>query len=97
MNICYLLTHYYIGSSNLASIFEISFDRASRGASVQWVSQYSCEDELLYPPCTYLTTESVSVIDNGPGKGMRLIKLRATVSTAKVNVDKITTVDDHHH
>lgn len=64
---------------------------------MQWVSQYPYEDELLYPPCTYLSTESVSIIENGPGKGMRLIKMRANVSTARLNVDKITTVDDHHH
>ena len=42
------------------SIFEIPFDAGSRGANVQWVSQYPYECELIYPPCTYLTCENVT-------------------------------------
>ena len=68
---------------------------ASSGASVQWVSQYPYEEELLYPPCTCLTTQKVSTISDGPGKGIQLIEIRATVSTARLNVDSIKTVDHY--
>ena len=47
------------GTQKVGTVFEIPFNMASRGASVQWVSQYPYENELLYPPCTYLTCEKV--------------------------------------
>ena len=52
----------YAKRGNLAecTIFTFTFDAASRAADVQWISQYPYEKELLYPPCTYITVESVS-------------------------------------
>lgn len=50
------------GSDAVGTIFEIQFDAASRGADVQWVSQFPYEAELLYPPCTYLTCEGVRTV-----------------------------------
>lgn len=49
-------------TSATCSIFEIEFDAASRGASVQWASQYPYEEELLYPPCTYLQETEVAAV-----------------------------------
>ena len=92
-----MILYCLIGASaDQATIFQIPFDAASRGASVQWASQYPYENELLYPPCTYLHSERVSVIKEGVGKGIRLVHVRATISTARTNVDNIKTVDDHN-
>jgi len=79
------------------TIFEIKFDAASRGASVKWVSQFPYEDELLYPPCTYLTCESSRVLEDPEFKGIRCLSVRATVSTAQPNVEDIKTVQDRQH
>lgn len=72
---------------------EIKFDAASRGASVEWVSQTNHDAVLLFLPCTYLTYENQSMI---PGKDMRLIQVRAAVSTARPDVKDIRTIDDRN-
>lgn len=77
------------GSSSSCSIFEITFDIASRGASVVWLSQYPYENELLYPPYTCLTCDSVSTKNN-----IRYLSVRATVSSARPNTFGIETVTD---
>jgi len=79
------------------SIFEIPFDAGSRGANVQWVSQYPYECELIYPPCTYLTCENVTTREEGNLAGIRCLSVRATVSTARKEVDSIRTVKDKPH
>jgi len=76
------------GDVTKCTVFEIPFDKANRGAGVQWVSQYPSEEELLYPPCTCLTCERVRGIDGGA----RLLEVRASVSNAQHNVEGITTV-----
>ena len=79
------------------SIFEIPFDAGSRGANVQWVSQYPYECELIYPPCTYLTCDNVTTLEEGNLAGIRCLGVRATVSTARKAVDSIRTVKDKPH
>ena len=77
------------GSSRDSTIFVIPFDMASRGASVQWVSQYPYENELLYPPFTCLTCESVEIKN-----GIKYLHVRAAISTACPDVSQIQTVTD---
>jgi len=77
------------GDKSECSIFEIEFDGANRGAKVKWASQFSYEEELLYPPCTYLTCKSIQQIEN-----TRYIKVNAAISTARVDLKKIITVTD---
>ena len=55
------------------SIFEITFNSASRGADLQFLSQFPAEREFLYPPGTALTCEGV----RSEG-GKRVLKLQAT-------------------
>ena len=69
----------------------------SMGANVQWVSQYPYECELIYPPCTYLTCENVTTRKEGNLAGIRCLSVRATVSTARKEVDNIRTVKDKPH
>lgn len=97
------------GFTSLAcSIFEIEFDAASRGASVQWASQYPYEEELLYPPCTYLTCKGPKLLAPSAipkavlthvgemGDGLRCLRIVASVSTARPDIKGIVNVDDHH-
>ena len=75
---------------------EINFDAASRGANVEWVSQSDFDAMLIFLPCTYLTCENKgNPIPTDPG--MRLVPVRAAVSTARVDVKNILTVDDKDH
>jgi len=79
------------------SIFEIPFDIATRGANVQWVSQYPYECELIYPPCTSLTCKNVTTREEKNLSGIRILNVQASVSTAKKDVDNIRTVRDKPH
>lgn len=76
------------GPEEDGTILEITFDAASRGANVQWVSQFPVEAELLYPPCTYLTSERMETIGS-----KRHIFVRASVSTARHDVNDIADCD----
>ena len=51
---------YSGGSAIQGSIMVIDFDMNSRGAAIQWLSQYPHEEELLFPPCTGLSCTDVS-------------------------------------
>lgn len=65
------------GLSDVGTIFIIEFTAASKGARVNWVSQYPYEDELLFPPCTYLTCTSSEYRSD---IGLRCLKITANVS-----------------
>ena len=78
------------GTTKECTIFEIEFDGGNRGAKVKWVSQFPYEEELLYPPCTYLTCKSVSAND-----GVRHIIVTASVSNARPDLKRISTVTDN--
>ena len=54
------------------------------------VSQYPYEEELLYPPCTYLTCKSSTKTGN-----IRYLIMTASVSTARPNLKNIFTVKDY--
>ena len=76
---------YAGGGGAQGTIFAIDFDMASRGADIQWLSQYPHEVELLFPPCTCLST-----VDVYPGsRGLRCALLSANISTARPDTGKI--------
>ena len=54
------------------------------------VSQYPYEEELLYPPCTYLTCKSSTKTGN-----IRYLIMTASVSTARPSLKNIVTVKDY--
>ena len=62
----------------------IDFDMNSRGAAIQWLSQYTHEEELLFPPCTDLSCTDVS--DDG---SKRCIMVNAQVSTARLDTREV--------
>ena len=59
------------------SIFEIDFSAESRGADLQFLSQYPAEEEMLYPPLTQLECLGAT----GTAGGKRMFKVRATFQT----------------
>ena len=74
------------GTRSECTIFEIAFDGASRAADVRWISQYPYEQELLYPPCTYITCEKVEMKTDADGFQVKHITAKLTVSTARTNI-----------
>ena len=78
---------YSGGGATPGSIFVIDFDMNSRGASIQWVSQYPHEEELLFPPCTGLA--SLGFSQHGV---KRCIRVEAQVSTARLDTREVATV-----
>ena len=76
---------YSGGGATIGSIMVIDFDMNSRGASIQWLSQYPHEEELLFPPCTGLSCLGWS--QHGP---MRLVHVKAQVSTARLDTRELT-------
>ena len=77
---------YSGGKDHAGAIFIIDFDMTSRGASIQWLSQYPHEEELLFPPCTGLT--SCGVVER---HNKRCLLLSAQVSTARPDTRDILT------
>ena len=47
------------GRAATASVLQIGFDYAARGADLHWVSQYPAEKEVLFAPATSLLPQSV--------------------------------------
>ena len=78
------------GSTTDCTIFTIPFNMTTRGATVQWVSQYPYENELLYPPFTCLACDSWEIRN-----GVKYLSVTASASNACPDVSKILTVTDH--
>jgi len=71
------------------SIFIIDFGIASRGASLQFLSQFPHEAELLFPPNTMLECKEHTARSN-----KRLVVVAPTVSTARPDTSGISTPAD---
>ena len=76
------------GSATYGSILVIDFDMNSRGAAIQWLSQYPHEEELLFPPCTGL-----ACLDASKHGRKRCVHVSAQVSTARLDTREVTTPD----
>ena len=77
---------YSGGAATIGSIFVIDFDMNSRGASIQWLSQYPHEEELLFPPCTGL-----ACLDVEQHSAKRCVRVSAQVSTARLDTRELVT------
>ena len=80
---------YSGGKAGVGTLLEVSFDYGSRGAALQWVSQYPHEAELAYPPCTSLLPHGLRQWS----ERRRVIAVTATPSSLRVRTDAITTLD----
>jgi len=80
---------YSGGEETPGSILIMDFEMGSRGASVQWCSQYPHEAELLFPPLTTLSTRRVT------SRGAkRLVLCSVDVSTAVPDTGDILVPND---
>lgn len=77
------------GRAAHASILEIGFDYSSHGASLQWLSQYPREAEVVYLPCTTLSPQAV----RSWGDWRRVLCVHATPTSLRVRTDAITALD----
>jgi len=77
---------YSGGAETTGSILMIDFELGSRGAAIQWLSQYPHEEELLFPPCTGL-----SVVDVAQIGAKRCLLVSVNVSTARPNTSEVLT------
>jgi hypothetical protein len=76
------------GRGKKGSIIEIKFNAASRGANLQPFSIWPQEQELLFPPFTYLTYKFCQ--QSGV---KRLIKMDAALSTNKTDLRELDLTD----
>ena len=77
---------YSGGAATQATILAFEFKATTRGASVQWLSQYPHEEELLFPPCTSLMCDEY--VERGR---KRCVCVTAHVSTARLDTEELTT------
>ena len=77
------------GKASHTTILEISFDYTSRGASLQWLSQYPYECEVAFPPCTALLPHGLRQWS----ERRRVIAVQATPSSMHVRADSIVSLE----
>jgi len=80
---------YSGGQDTPGSIIIADFEMGSRGASIQFLSQYPHEDELLFPPLTTLSTRKV--VRRG---AKRLVMVSVEISTSVPDTAEIHTASD---
>ena len=65
----------YAGTK-MPSVLEIRLGAVNRGASLKSLSQYSHEEEILFPPMSYLEVTGETRMELGPnGKTLRVVSL----------------------
>jgi hypothetical protein len=65
----------YAGT-RMPTVFEIRVGAVDRGASLKFLSQYPGEDEILFPPMSYLEVTGETRMEAGPGgKTTRVVSL----------------------
>ncbi|KAJ1480296.1 ankyrin repeat-containing domain protein, partial [Baffinella frigidus] len=65
----------YAGT-RMPTVFEIGVGAVDRGASLKFLSQYPGEDEILFPPMSYLEVTGETRMEAGPGgKTTRVVSL----------------------
>ena len=65
----------YAGT-RMPTVFEIRVGAVDRGAPIKFLSQYPCEEEILFPPMSYLEVTGETRMEAGPGgKTTRVVSL----------------------
>jgi hypothetical protein len=82
---------YSGGLISKGTIMQLEFDKASRGADIQFLSQYPEEKEWLWPPCTSITCLPDTVRKDG---AKTIVKVRATVHPNPPDVSAICSCTD---
>ena len=76
--------------SNTPSVFEIKVGAVSRGASLQDLSQYQGEQEILFPPLSYLEVTGETRMVAGPsGRITRVVSLSVTANQTCGTIEEL--------
>jgi len=79
----------YAGKGMLPTVFEISCGAVDRGASLNVLSQYPGEEEMLYPPLSYLELIKQPQIRVLEGKAVRVLPLKINSNMTCSTIEEI--------
>ena len=66
----------YAGTKKVQTVYKIGVGAVDRGASLEFLSQYPKEEEILFPPMSYLEVTGETLMEVGKGgKVTRVVSL----------------------
>ena len=78
----------YAGN-NVPTVFEIRVGAVDRGAPLQWVSQYRGEEEILFPPRSFLEVTGETRMQTWPsGRTTRVVVLSVNANQTCGTIDE---------
>jgi hypothetical protein len=72
-----------------STVFEIELGQVDRGASVSFLSQYPCEDEILIPPLSNMEVYGEPRLELMGGEEIMVISLRVSVNQKSLTIDQL--------
>mmetsp|Transcript_38330 Transcript_38330/g.120666 ORF Transcript_38330/g.120666 Transcript_38330/m.120666 type:complete len:1644 (-) Transcript_38330:81-5012(-) len=79
----------YVGTGT-ATVFEIVYGAVDRGASIGFLSQYPDEDEILFPPLSFLEVVGQPRVEGGPASvPIRIIPLKINANVTCSTIEEI--------
>lgn len=80
----------YSGKSDFRpTVFEIDVGQVDRGASVNWLSQYPREEEVLMPPLSNLEVVGAPRMEMVDGVEVMIVPLRVNVNIKSLTMDEL--------
>eukprot|EP00286_Rhodomonas_abbreviata_P001294 CAMPEP_0181290074 /NCGR_PEP_ID=MMETSP1101-20121128/1224_1 /TAXON_ID=46948 /ORGANISM="Rhodomonas abbreviata, Strain Caron Lab Isolate" /LENGTH=1392 /DNA_ID=CAMNT_0023394343 /DNA_START=102 /DNA_END=4280 /DNA_ORIENTATION=- len=80
----------YSGKSDFRpTVFEIDVGQVDRGASVNWLSQYPKEEEVLMPPLSNLEVVGAPRMELVDGEEVMIVPLRVNVNIKSLTMDEL--------
>ena len=74
----------YAGTK-MPTVFKIGVGAVDRGAPIKFLSQYPLEEEILYPPMSYLEVTGETRMEAGPNG--QLVRVVSLVNVSLVNAN----------
>lgn len=72
-----------------STVFEIELGQVDKGASVSFLSQYPCEDEILIPPLSNMEVCGEPRLELMGGEEIMVISLRVSVNQKSLTIDQL--------
>ena len=87
----------YAGS-RMPTVFEIDIGAVDRGASLSFLSQYPGEEEILFPPMSYLEVTGATRLETEPsGLSIRVVSLSVNANQTCGTIEEILASRQHLH